>query len=101
MGSSKALDNCKQSMNTTNPPPFFHHQHKHPLHYHQVTPRSSAPGLDVVPLTRQAEGRAIEEDYSDDDPLPSYRPVYTSNQVICKEIMLIFIFATDRPQLQY
>ena len=100
MGSSKALDSCKQSMNTTNPPQLHHDQHKHPLHYDQVTPRSSAPGLDVVPLTRQAEGRAIEEDYSDDDPLPSYRPVYTSNQVICKGIMLIIIFATDRPQLQ-
>ena len=72
-----------------------------------MTPRSSAPDLDVVPLTQlaqkvfffiiifinninnniiityQAEGRAID-DYSDDDDedqLPSYRPVYTSNKV--------------------
>ena len=71
-----------------------------------MTPRSSAPNLNVVPLTQlaqkvfffiiifinninntiiityQAEGRAID-DYSDDDEdqLPSYRPVYTSNKV--------------------
>ena len=33
-------------------------------------------------MTYQAEGRAID-DYSDDDEdqLPSYRPVYTSNKV--------------------
>lgn len=54
-----------------------------------VTPRSSSPGLDVVPLTHfaeethQAEGRSID-DYSDEeeDQLPIYRPVYTvSNKV--------------------
>lgn len=47
-----------------------------------VTPRSSAPDFDVVPLT-QAEGRALD-DYSEEeeeDQLPSYRPVYTSNKV--------------------
>ena len=32
-----------------------HHHHHHNIHYDQVTPRSSAPDLDVVPLTQLAQ----------------------------------------------
>ena len=78
-----------------------------------MTHRSSVPNLNVVPLTQlaqkvffliiifinninntiiityQAEGRAID-DYSvddDEDQLPSYRPVYTSNKVLLLKLI--------------